>query len=332
MELTPEVRPIVHIGVHKTATSWFQKKVYPIAASHRAIDRARVREALIEPRAFAFDPDVSRALLAQGDDGRPHLLCEEDLSGVLHIGRASGFIAREIAARIQLLYPEAQIVLFVRAQPAIAVSSYQEYVREGGTRSLKRYLFPDAFLAFQKFRPFKLPRFDFAQFDYRGLIEHYDSLFGRENVHLFAYEQLASDPQALLGELGRRLQIELDPAAISWARVNPSYRGALIPFARALNLFTARSVADKRTLVHVPLSYPLRKELIAGLNRLPVWGPPPALDPGTIAWIAARFGESNRWLADRMGIDLAALGYPTEPPREPVPDPVRARLPQWLRL
>jgi hypothetical protein len=46
------VRPIVHIGVHKTATDWFQKKVYPSAASHRLINRTRVREALIEPAPF----------------------------------------------------------------------------------------------------------------------------------------------------------------------------------------------------------------------------------------------------------------------------------------
>jgi len=329
---TPDVRPIVHIGVHKTATGWFQKKVYPTARSHRAIDRTRVREALIEPRAFAFDPDASRALLAQGDDGRPHLLCEEDLSGVLHIGRASGFIAKEIAERIRLLYPNARIVLFVRAQPAIAVSSYQEYVREGGTHSLKRYLFPNAFLPFQKFRPFKLPRFDFAQFDYRGLVEHYDGLFGRENVHLFAYEQLTRDPQALLRDMAERLELVVDLDAISWTKVNPSYRGGLIPIARALNLLTARSVADKRTLLHVPFSYPLRKELIAALNRLPVWGAAPALGPRIAAWIAERFWQSNRWLSDRMGLNLAVLGYPIEPPAAPAANPARAHLPRWLRL
>jgi hypothetical protein len=326
------VRPIVHIGVHKTATGWFQKKVYPTAKSHRAIDRTRVRAALIEPRAFAFDAEAARSALGVGDDGRPHLLCEEDLSGVLHIGRASGFIAKEMAERIRLLYPDARIVLFVRAQPAIALSSYQEYVREGGTHSLKRYLFPDAFLPFQKHRPFKLPRFDFAQFDYRGLIEHYDRLFGRENVHLFAYEQLAADPRGLLGKMSARLELDLGLAAISWARVNPSYRGALIPIARALNLFTARSVADKRTLIHLPFSYPLRKELIAALNRLPVWGGPPQLNPQIMAWIAGRFWQSNRWLAERMGSDLAALAYPMEPPAGPVADPVGPRLPGWLRI
>ena len=75
------MRPIVHIGYHKTATTWFQRSVYPHAESHRWVPRGRVQAALLDPSGMAFDPDRARALLMEGDDGRPPLLCEENLSG-----------------------------------------------------------------------------------------------------------------------------------------------------------------------------------------------------------------------------------------------------------
>ena len=37
-------RPIVHIGYHKTATTWFQKHFYPCVRNARFVARERVRD------------------------------------------------------------------------------------------------------------------------------------------------------------------------------------------------------------------------------------------------------------------------------------------------
>jgi hypothetical protein len=329
------IRPILHIGAHKTASSWFQKKVYPAALSHRMADRILVRRTLLGGGAYDFDAGAARQALGFDTGEGPLVICEEDLSGVLHSGFASTYVAKETAARLHDMAPEAQIVIFVRAQPAAALSHYQQYLREGGTASLRRYLFPETYRHLGKSRVFKFPHFRFAQLDYRGLVEHYDSLFGRPNVHVFAYEQLARDRDGVLDRMENLLGLVVDRSRLSSQRVNDAYRRGLLPVARAFNLFTNRSIAYKSTVVHVPYWYPVRKHLLRQLNRVPVFGRPPRADaffgPDILEWIQGRFWANNVWLAERTGLDLGAMGYPVIAPDRQVERPGRPPLLAWLR-
>ncbi|TPG20884.1 hypothetical protein EAH87_05875 [Sphingomonas koreensis] len=327
--------PIVHIGFHKTATSWLQKAFFPHATSHRyLVDRRIVRETLLGGTAFDFDSAAAREKLGFDDGGPPPLICEEDLSGTLHVGLAAGHVAKAVAERIHQTAPEAQIVMFVRAQPSAALSWYIQYLREGGTASHKRYLFGSTYRHVGWSRPLMTPRFDFSQLDYRGLIETYDALFGRENVHVFAYEAFVRDPDAVLTAMRERLGLVIADRPIDARRANDSYRRALLPIVRIANLFSARSVFDKRALVHLPYWYAARKFLLQHVNRLPL-GPRPRagrfFDQQTLDWIGQRFWKNNRWLAERMGQDLGALGYPIDPPAASVEPPAPAAWRRWLK-
>ena len=328
-------RPILHIGFHKTATSWFQAHVYPVATSHQYVDRVLVRQTLLTVSAFGFDAGAARAALGF-DRAIPPVICDEDLSGFLHLGRTSSYVAKEIACRLHATAPEAQVVIFVRAQPAMVCSSYQQYLREGGTESLRNYLFPEHARHPGKARPFKLPGFAFAQFDYHGLIAHYDSLFGRENVHVILYEDFARDRDTTLATMHDTLGLTLGEGGPTRSgAVNASYRRGLIPMVRAANLLTRRSVTNKRTLLHLPYWYPARKWLFERLNRSAMFGTRPAADRMLGAdlseWIRERFHAGNRRLAERLGRDLESLGYPVEPPSVPVERPRPARLRTWIR-
>jgi len=322
-------RPIIHVGLHKTASSWFQACFYPFVTSHRWIDRLAVRRALLTA-AFGFDSAAARRALGLDDQSLPYLICDEDLSGVLHNGGLiSGFLARRLAERLHMMAPEARIVIFVREPVSFAAACYQQYVREGGTGSPRRYLFPEQYRHLSKVRPFKTPRFEAAQLDATGLIAHYDSLFGRENVHVFAYEQFALDSTGFLTRFKPELDILGGPDRAGLP-VNASYRYGLLPIARVLNLFTERSVADKRVILHIPYWYAARKYLLAGFNRLALFGKRPSPETlfgaDAVAWLRYRFSEPNRRLADRMEIDLAALGYDLDAPEAPRPS-----RPAWLQ-
>lgn len=327
-------RPIVHIGYHKTATSWFQAQVYPRVTSHRYVDRVLARKTLLTGSAFDFDPAEARAALGFDQPGPPPLICDEDLCGFLHLGRTSGYVAKEVAGRLHAVAPEAQIVIFVRNQPSMIASAYQQYLREGGTSSIRRYLFPDQYRHPGKFRPFKLPGFCLEQFDYQKLVEHYDRLFGAENVHVFAYEELARDRPALLRRMADALALDLPPIERTRS-VNASYRWGLIPLVRVANLFTSRSVIPKRTLLHLPYWYPARKWLLEQLNRSSLFGRRPSceglLGRAIIRWIEQCHWAGNRRLAARMGVDLGALGYAVDPPADPVARPARSPALAWLR-
>lgn len=334
MDVQPRRPPIFHVGLHKTGTTWFQKRFYPQVPGYRFVDRRLVRGVLLGTSPLAFDASSARQELGL-DQGLPGIICEEDLSGVLHNGGLlTNYVAKEIGNQLHAIAPDAQIVIFVRNQTSMAASLYQQYLREGGTASAHHYLFPEGYRHLGRVRPLKVPRFDFSAFEYDRLIAHYDSLFGRDRVFAFAYEQFARDADGFLAEFCRKLDIAMPPGFDS-KPLNSSYRAGLIPVARFANLFTNRGVADKTTVVHVPYWYPVRKVALERLNRLPLFGRVPSpeslIGRSTVSWIRQRFVDSNRRLQQRLGVDLAELGYATDPPPRPVERPARPTLISWTK-
>lgn len=324
---------IVHIGYHKTGTTWFQKRFYPRVTSHRYIHRERVRHAFIEDSAFRFDPAAvpERLGVAPGED---IILCEEGLSGYLHNGGLLGHFSRAMAQRLHQAFPDATIVVFIRSQPEMVASCYQQYVRGGGTHSPQRYLFPDLYLHGAASEAHRIPRFSFDLFDYLPLIETYAELFGRERVKVYAYEAMRADPAAFIARFSRELGVEVDEAAALTGRENGSYALPLIGLARAMNLFTYRTVADKRCLVHIPYWYTARRALLERLNRSGLFGAPPSprrlLGSGVVDWIRERFWQGNAELARRYALPLAEHGYPVAKPNRAAPRPTRRPALAWL--
>lgn len=319
--------PIVHIGYHKTATTWFQRDVYPHVLNRRYVPREAVQDALLAPTAFAFDPAVARGALPPG----PGLvLCEEALSGYMHNGGFHGHLQRAMAERIRETLPDARIVMFVRNQPAMIAACYAQYLRGGGTHGPHRYLFPEDHLHGAAAKPWKAPRFTFDQFDYHHLAGWYAELFGRERVHVYPYEALAADGAGFLRRFAAELELELDWDRVGYGSRNASYNRTAAWTARLLNRFTARSVIDKRTWVHLPGFYTARRPVLERVARLPGGRPTPGdlLGARTVAWIEARYWQSNAELARTFGLDLASHGYRLTPPERPVERPRAAR---WRR-
>lgn len=324
-------RPIVHIGYAKTATTWFQKSFYPRVQSHSYVARDVVRTALIEPNALSFDGNVARQLLATG--GRPAIICEEGLVGYLHNGGVAGMVTRAFAERIRTALPEAQIVIFLRAQPSIIAAAYQQYVRGGGTHGPHRFLFPHDYLIGSNAETYKQPRFDIDHFFYSRLTDLYDSLFGRENVHVFLMEAFQRDRAAFLRAYAGQLGIDVDFDTLSMEPRLPTYGVALTHVARFLNLFTARSVLDKDPILHIPGWYRVRRYLLEGLNRARLFGSKPSsarlLGEATVTWLNGYFAEDNRRLAER-GLPVADFGYPLTSAEAALDRPRARRWRKWL--
>jgi hypothetical protein len=319
---------VIHIGYHKTGTTWFQKRFYPRVTSHRYIDRERVRHAFIEDTAFRFDPERVDERLGV-TPGEKLILCEEGLSGYLHNGGLMGHFSKAMAERLHAAFPQATIVLFVRSQPEMIASCYQQYVRGGGTHPPQRYLFPDLYLHGAASEAHRIPRFCFDLFDYLPLIETYVALFGPERVRVYPFEAMKAGGADFLRGFADDLGLEVDVEAVVRERENGSYALPLIPLARVLNLFTYRTVADKRCLVHIPYWYTVRRALLEALNRTGLFGKPPSarrlLGDGIVDWIRERFWEGNSELARRYALPLADYGYPIAKPNRAAAPPLGRR-------
>jgi len=305
------MRPIVHVGYHKTATTWFQHEVYPRATSHRWIPRAKARTALLAPSGLAFDADIARSYLGDSDDTRPPVICEENLSGYIHNGGLHGLLAPEAARRIKAVYPDALIVITIRAQPQVISASYVQYVRGGGTMGVRDYLGSASRMHGALRHQYKASRFSFEHFEYDRLITFYDRLFGSDSVIVLLYETLRNTPSDFLAELQRRTGLAIDLEAVCYEHRNASFGPVTITLGRILNRFTARSVANKHYLINLPGYYRPRGKLLNLLGRLEGGAPPGrVLGHAMVDHIRQYYAGSNRRLAQLRPLDLRSLGYP----------------------
>jgi hypothetical protein len=304
---------LLHIGYHKTGSTWFQKDLYPHCRSHRYIPRRRVQEAFLMDSAFAFDRTEARHLLAEDPNEKPPLICEEELSGNPHSAGMYGTFSKEIADRLKSTLPNAQVVIFIRNQIEMAAALYRHYVREGGTHGPHRYLCPDAWRKDVRRHPFKYPVFSLTFLDYRGLIQHYRRLFGDSRVHVFAFESFRAEPRSFVAAFVQRLGIDVDLARLDYRPSNEGLSSNALKAARILNYLTYRSVLDKQWIGPL-ISNKVRSNLPLWLSRSALGGQQQSasnlLGAGLTAEIAAQFAAPNHELAQQTGLPLAALGYP----------------------
>jgi hypothetical protein len=307
-------RCILHIGYPKTASTWFQTRFYPLVSSHRYIARETVQKAFFSHGAFEFDPDLARVTLG-GMGDLPPVLCEELLSGSIFTSGLFGFRAKETAHQLKAVFPDARVVIFIRSQVDMVSSTYNEYVKMGGTYGPRRFLHPD--VSKIEFLPNDLPRFTLEQFRYAPLIRQYRSLFGTENVHVFPYEAFRRDPERFLAVFQETLDLSLETGVdISLRPTNLSYRPSIIAAARFLNLFTRRTRPFKADLFAVPFVYRGGKKALKFWNRfLSARGVTATaeriLGAAIIEEVRVFYRKDNSALREELGILLDDLEYPS---------------------
>ncbi|MGC4250458.1 MAG: sulfotransferase [Sphingobium sp.] len=312
--------PIIHIGYHKTGTTWFQESFYPAVRDRVYRPRRVAREAFLDPGALHFDANTARAML--GDELDRLILCEENLSGGLHNGGLAGNLSKDVAFRIRATLPDAHIVIMTRDPCSAIASAYLQYVKGDGTYGVERYLFGRERLRACAPERDECPGFRLEHFDYARLIAHYDTLFGADRVHVFAYEDFRADPRRFAASFARRFGLDVDLAGLDRSVRNPSPSRCLLRLFRAANLLTRRAVADKACIVHVPGWYGLSRRLLRRANASGRFGRPlgmtDILSEQTRARLRAYYGPAMRTLTARVRAQpaLPANGPASPPSRE----------------
>ncbi len=304
---------IIHIGYHKTGTTWFQKRFYPFVESHRYIDRKMVQQGILNPSAFKFNPKECSRILNLQQNHKPVAICEEELSGNVHSGGLRGFQSKETALRIKALFPHGHIVIFIRNQVDMAAALYRHYIREGGTYGPKRYFFPDRFRKDVARHPFKYPLFSLDHLEYVGLIRHYQELFRKSRVSIFLFEQFKEDPKGFVQEFGSMLDLAFDPERLSWSSENRGYGRNAVWLGRFLNFFSYRSVLDKHYVLRLT-SNKVRSNLPRFINKTPLRGKEQGseeiLGKKIVDFLKRRFALTNMELARLCDLPLEYFGYP----------------------
>lgn len=295
---------LVHIGYHKTGTTWLQSVYFPRRPDLQVVGGyEELSRWIVDPDGLVFDAVAARRffeprIVAAADASRVPVLSTERLSGNPHSG---GYDSKVIADRLQAVFPEARILIVVRRQLDMAVSMYKQYVRMGGICTLREYLFPP--------RDGRIPLFRVAFLEYGRLAGYYARLFGAGRVRVMLYERLRDEPASFLDELAEFAGIRSGVEFPAEDRVNESMSDMAVLLKRRVNRWHGGDslfpVTPPVPRVTGALFRAVTKFDRTGLaRRFPV-----NLKSEAAELVAGRFRDSNRELAAQFGLDLGKYGY-----------------------
>ncbi|SEA76819.1 hypothetical protein SAMN05421743_10825 [Thalassobacillus cyri] len=302
---------IVHIGYHKTGTTFLQDVLFPKHPEIHYVDRMTTQKYFLRVGSLFFDADKVKneikTLENSVDNGKKALVfSDEELSGHIHTGGNGGYLSKEVADRIHQVMPDAKIMINVRNQVKMIDSVYRQYIKKGGTFSVEKYLFNNNGL------PHRQPRFQFAHFEYDRLVEYYINLFGRENVFVYLYEDFKQDKSFyndMLEEMG--LSSIDNIKKMSSDIKNPSYSEFSLAVAKYFNRFYGEDPINRRCIVHIPYLYKIVKKLLFNYElKVRKKSPGSVLDEDTKHYIEDYYRESNRRLMELIAQDVTRYHYP----------------------
>lgn len=303
---------LLHIGFHKTATTWLQKSLFPRTdlgfsepwgpRGGDGIDYFLARDAddFSETQARAFyAPEIA----ACKDNGAVPVISNEALSGQPNRAR---YYLPEMASRLVAVFPEARVLVGIREQTQLALSLYKQYLRIGGVHGLDRYL------GTVKARAGFGPVFRLRHLDFFRAYSIYAELFGAHRVLIAPLEALRHDPRVFASRILTFSGLAELPTHI---RVDPQPRNvALGAAALATRRFASRLQLDDPLGLRRSRSRALLDSSSRVIDRLI----PQTVDRRVEArwmrtitrFIGDYFAESNGMLAQATGLDLSELGYP----------------------
>lgn len=308
------MRILVHIGYHKTGSTFLQRRLFKAHPQILLVNRQVLRRKFMDVSSLIFNPAAARAWLdeeirSQGGGKQLVVISEEELSGNIMTGGNGGFFSKEMADRIHAAIPEARIVIMIRNQYDIIESVYRQYVKKGGTRGVKGFLF-------RRGCRFRSPMFHFDHFEYHNLIEYYRSIFGADEVQVFLHEEMDRNAPAFYDDFHSRLGIPVarDLAGENLKRSNERMSFISVALSRVTNRFSDMYSVNRHFFFHIPKFYEMCRvvygwidhpRFIKRIDRNRSF-----LNNSTRDFISKYYSPSNRALAEIIGVDLESHGYP----------------------
>jgi Sulfotransferase family len=307
--------PLVHVGYHKTGSRWLRFLFFGNPRTGFGwVDKTGpnhpVRR-LVGARPLEFDAEAIRAefspLLERIEaDGLAPVVSFERFSGNPFSG---GYDSKEIADRLASVFPGSKVLMVVREQRSMIVSTYKQYVREGGALSPTKFMTPPTS------RSMRIPWFDFRHFEYDHLLAYYRSLFGPEAVLALTYEQFVADPRTFVADIARFAGKPLSEEALDSLafdrKTNPGPPATAIVARRMLNGIGVCSDLNPAPPLSSQVFWRLGKR-IDRLSLAPqqtVMREEAKLRRAVEEAVGDRYVESNRRTAELTGVDLAAYGW-----------------------
>jgi len=303
---------LVHLGYHKTATTWLQNAVFSdpsfgfISPWGSQAGAAVDEFVLTDP--FRFDATKARSRFEKGlvearKKGLVPVLSNEALCGQPVDGGRFAY-GKYVVTRLHETFPDAKVLIVVREQRAALLSHYRQYIANGFSGDIAR------FIGGTELPPGFAPDFPLTHLAYDGLVNHTQALFGAERVLVLPFEMLREQRERFLEQLFR-LVGGLVPAVPDHARERVGTRGFGLAFKRACNRVNFGNADWSRPQQSLAVRFVSRAT--GWIERLApnVWQS--AYEDRLRAYVETQIGssyaESNGHLERLTGLRLAQYDY-----------------------
>lgn len=195
---------LIHVGMHKTGSTWLQNEGFFLHEdlfflnSFKEQYKEKFNDLIVErfspiniQQAQSELAGIKLSLNPEQIQNKKVLISEENLSG--HFWHGTG--AEERAIRCKKLWPNAKILIVIRKQENMLLSCYNNYIKQGGTKSLKSLLKDSNMYGHGIFE----------KLDYRNIINFYCEQFGKENVIVKPFEYLKEQQYQFLNDVYQEL-------------------------------------------------------------------------------------------------------------------------------
>lgn len=303
---------LLHVGYHKTATTWLQNAVFSRESlgftspwgpqAGIAVDEF----VLVSP--FRFDANQARSRFDAGlaearDKGLVPVLSNEALCGQPISGGRFEY-GKYVLERLHEAFPDGKVLIVVREQRAALLSHYRQYVANGFSGDLA------SFIGGPELPPGFASDCPLDHFEYDALVGHAQALFGAESVLVLPFEMLKEERERFLAEIYRLVRRPM-AAVPDHAPQRVGTKGLGLAFKRAcnrINLGKADWTRARQSLAVRAIS-----KGTGWVQRLApnAWQSAyeERLQGYVEAQIGSRYAQSNGLLERRTGLKLGQYGY-----------------------
>lgn len=316
--------PLIHIGLHKTGTSWLQVHLFanpdmPFWTAAPDAMQKRKSRAKFGSHLFyrgpddnvllgdRFDVEAAREAIgvARVPPGRCLVVSNERLSG--H-PMSNGVDRAWICNRLYETLPDGRVLIVVREQRSMILSNYMQYLKYGGPRSIEGFLASEM--------DARVPALEPTYWCYDELVRLYVERFGPERVLVLPYEMLRRAPGEFVARICRFSGVEPPATALAAAnRENASQNYVTCTLLRHVSPLIRSSRGNG--FAPALLGRRAGQAVHLGLQKYLGYLVPRALNEYARKRLLARvdavarstFPESNRRLAQLTGLELGQYGY-----------------------
>ncbi|PHV61399.1 sulfotransferase domain-containing protein [Cyanobacterium aponinum] len=299
---------LIHIGYHKTGTTLLQKKIFNRTdfGFISPWTRTQFYEEIILANPFTYDPISVRNRFEQDFTRKT----SENLIPVLSEERFSGNIVPKavfnnyyIAERLYSLFPEAKILIIIRNQLDMILSIYKHRLRSNLTVDI------DLFLEQIPLSTTFEPIFHLDYLQYHLLINHYQSLFGKDKVLCLPYEMLCRDSKSFFSQISSFAGVNIDEN-LTLPKVNEGYSYLTLYIKRYINFLEPKMPMPRKDLSLINslswyLNQLINKTFLKNIGNTME----SKLKKKIADKIEGYYQESNQKTSQLIGMDLSVYQY-----------------------